>query len=349
MSSGGFFATHVAPDDGLQAWAEPDPAGAVVATVQPGVRMQLMEQRGAWGRVLFSNGWSGWVDARRLVAVPAPQPPPQAAPPFRPAPAPELSQPAPTAAGAAPATAAQVAPPAAAPAQPGLEDDPFQFPPQDRPAATVAPSSAETTEWALAPAPDQDRAERPTPEQSEPAKQAEPERRRSAGRRRERPERKAEAEVEAPPPQAGAGGSTLALPGFKLSPAPIGALVVLLGSLLSWFHVREFSGNAFRVPLSFLVDYKTTGGSLKLGLLLVAAAVVAGVFCVLPGRVNVRRIMGGVVILVAVVYVIELQRRLSWIGDPRPSLFAAVRIGVPIVIAGGIAILIDKTEPPPGA
>lgn len=58
--------THVVPDGGLQAWASPDPSVPAVATLAAGVELQLQEQRGDWAHVLGSNGWSGWVDARRL-------------------------------------------------------------------------------------------------------------------------------------------------------------------------------------------------------------------------------------------------------------------------------------------
>lgn len=302
MSSGGFLATHVAPADGLQAWDEPDPERPVVAQVQPGVRMQLMEQRGAWGRVLFSNGWSGWVDARRLVAVPAPAPP-QAAPQFRPTPPPVVLQ---------------------QPAVPELADDadPFQLPAQPTSEAfSAAFSDAGATDWTVEPGPEQPRAQPQRPERSE----------EDDGPRQTR---------------AAAAMSSLSAANFKLSPAPIGALAVLIGSLLDWISIPGFSGNAFRVPMQFLIDYKTTGGGLKVGLLLVAAAVVAGVFCVLPGRVKVRRILGGVVIFIALVYCFQLHRVLSSGGSAAPSLFSAIgKLGLLFTIAGGVALIVDTSEP----
>lgn len=62
--------THVVPDGGLQAWSSPDPSVPAAATLAAGVELQLREQRGDWANVVGSNGWSGWVDARRLVARP---------------------------------------------------------------------------------------------------------------------------------------------------------------------------------------------------------------------------------------------------------------------------------------
>lgn len=61
-----FASTHRVPAKGIPAWEEPDPAGPVVAQLQGRVELQVLEERGAWAHVLGSNGWKGWVDARRL-------------------------------------------------------------------------------------------------------------------------------------------------------------------------------------------------------------------------------------------------------------------------------------------
>jgi hypothetical protein len=59
-----FAPTHTVPAQGMQAWAAPDPNGAVVATLGGGLPIQITEVRGAWAHVLCSNGWTGWVDGR---------------------------------------------------------------------------------------------------------------------------------------------------------------------------------------------------------------------------------------------------------------------------------------------
>ncbi len=59
-----FAPTHSVPPQGMQAWTAPDPNGAVVATLGGGLPIQVTEVRGAWARVLCSNGWTGWVDGR---------------------------------------------------------------------------------------------------------------------------------------------------------------------------------------------------------------------------------------------------------------------------------------------
>lgn len=56
--------THSVPPQGLRAWGSPDPAGPVVATLAPGLPIQVSEVRGAWARVICSNGWTGWIDGR---------------------------------------------------------------------------------------------------------------------------------------------------------------------------------------------------------------------------------------------------------------------------------------------
>lgn len=60
-----FQPTHAVPAGGLDAWKEPA-AGAPVAHLDPGVPLEVAERRGDWARVTAANGWSGWVDGRRL-------------------------------------------------------------------------------------------------------------------------------------------------------------------------------------------------------------------------------------------------------------------------------------------
>ncbi|MFB7513457.1 hypothetical protein [Streptomyces sp. NPDC056144] len=64
-----FRPTHVVPRDGLPAWEAPDPA-LPTAPLDAFLPVRLTERAGDWGRILCSNGWSAWVDARLLVSVP---------------------------------------------------------------------------------------------------------------------------------------------------------------------------------------------------------------------------------------------------------------------------------------
>nr|WP_211821691.1 hypothetical protein [Streptomyces filamentosus] len=57
------------PRGGLPSWEAPDP-GFPTAPLDAFLPVRLAERAGDWGRVLCSNGWSAWVDARLLVTVP---------------------------------------------------------------------------------------------------------------------------------------------------------------------------------------------------------------------------------------------------------------------------------------
>ncbi len=61
---------HKVPPQGMQAWAVPDPNSPVIANLGGHLPVQVTEMRGAWARVVCSNGWTGWVDGRLLVAGP---------------------------------------------------------------------------------------------------------------------------------------------------------------------------------------------------------------------------------------------------------------------------------------
>jgi SH3-like domain-containing protein len=49
----------------MTAWAAPDPKSQSVA-LAGGLPVAVVERAGDWARVVASNGWSGWVDGRRL-------------------------------------------------------------------------------------------------------------------------------------------------------------------------------------------------------------------------------------------------------------------------------------------
>jgi hypothetical protein len=61
-----FAPTHRAPAEGLAAWPNPDPAGASTQ-LAGGLPVEVVATVADWAQVRASNGWIGWVDARRLV------------------------------------------------------------------------------------------------------------------------------------------------------------------------------------------------------------------------------------------------------------------------------------------
>ncbi|HLG01683.1 MAG TPA: SH3 domain-containing protein, partial [Acidimicrobiia bacterium] len=73
-SETGFAPTHTVPAGGIPMWADPDPSQAALATLAPGTEVRVVDERGQWADITLANGWEGWVDATRLVAVVAPDP-----------------------------------------------------------------------------------------------------------------------------------------------------------------------------------------------------------------------------------------------------------------------------------
>jgi RsiW-degrading membrane proteinase PrsW (M82 family) len=59
--------THLVPPEGLQSWDQPDPSRPMTP-LAGGLELRVVQRVGDWAQVAASNGWTGWVDARRLVA-----------------------------------------------------------------------------------------------------------------------------------------------------------------------------------------------------------------------------------------------------------------------------------------
>jgi len=55
------------PDEGMPAWDYPDPSRPPVVTLAARLDLLVAEQAGDWVRVVAVNGWTGWVDGRRLL------------------------------------------------------------------------------------------------------------------------------------------------------------------------------------------------------------------------------------------------------------------------------------------
>jgi RsiW-degrading membrane proteinase PrsW (M82 family) len=60
--------THRVPPEGLQSWDQPDPARPVTPLAGH-LELAVVQRLGDWAQVAASNGWTGWVDGRRLVTV----------------------------------------------------------------------------------------------------------------------------------------------------------------------------------------------------------------------------------------------------------------------------------------
>jgi hypothetical protein len=83
--------THRIPPGGAACWATPDGAtAALAARLDAGLEVRVVDGQGPWAHVECSNGWTTWVDARLLeqLAPATPPPPPEPAPPPPPPPPP---------------------------------------------------------------------------------------------------------------------------------------------------------------------------------------------------------------------------------------------------------------------
>jgi hypothetical protein len=149
------------------------------------------------------------------------------------------------------------------------------------------------------------------------------------------------------PPSAFAPAPTAA-PSPTATPASAGGLplglvaaaAIALASILPWLKGGGVTASAFKVPIKFLLDYKTTGSnSLSVGLLLLVLAAAGAALTLRPGMAAFARTAGGAAALVATVFVAQIQRALS--SSPNgPSLFSSLGFGVFVALAGGVALAI---------
>jgi SH3-like domain-containing protein len=52
----------------MPAWSSPNPSLAQVVFLAEGTELAVIGRSGDWAQVRAVTGWSGWVDARLLVA-----------------------------------------------------------------------------------------------------------------------------------------------------------------------------------------------------------------------------------------------------------------------------------------
>jgi hypothetical protein len=138
-----------------------------------------------------------------------------------------------------------------------------------------------------------------------------------------------------------------ASPRIPLSSAAIsvvagGALTILIGTVLPWIRGHGTSSSAFKIPFSFLVDYKRSSGKvgvISVGTFLLLLSIGAAGLSIVPKWTTARRSVGGVVLLVSVAFVFQLHRLLNAVGAGRPSLLSTVGVGVFLALAGSVALL----------
>jgi hypothetical protein len=121
----------------------------------------------------------------------------------------------------------------------------------------------------------------------------------------------------------------------RTAAAIIGAGLVALASVAPWLRLGA-SSNAFDIPLSFLIDYKTTSDGMKVGWLLLAVAAGAVVVALMRLDVRAMRAVGGVAVAIPALFVVQMYRFLDASGGP--GLSDVLGIGLVPAVGGGLVI-----------
>jgi SH3-like domain-containing protein len=326
-----FTPTHEVPAGGMSAWAAPDPNLQPVARLEARVQLRVDERRGAWARVTGSNGWTGWVDDRRLSPLGG-APAMMAAPAYAAAPV------------YAPTPAYVAAPMAMTSPQPAMWQPTHQVPSGGMPA------------WA-----NPDPAVAPIAELAARVQLRIDETRGAWARvtgsngwtgwvdaRRLDPLGKS----------GGGGGGAIALGGMALRPLPlIGAIALIVATFLSWNRAVTLAatGDFFPSlkgwdwPLGFLWSINNPGNQPRIGLIVLILGIVglAAAFIPKAGR-GLAAIAGALGVVVSGLYIIQLIRffgQESAAASARDTLGNALGIAPWIALAGGVLLLIGAMIP----
>ena len=145
-----------------------------------------------------------------------------------------------------------------------------------------------------------------------------------------------------PPPPPGA-DSPVEVAGVRLTAQLFGGALVLAASLLPWTSQYLTSSSAFGVPLRVLLaPEQNATGFVKLAFLLVPLGLVALVagLRVLPAAVG--QAAGGAAALVAVVFVLQLQRSMGKFYAA--TVFGVLGIGVYVALLGGLLAAVSRGD-----
>jgi hypothetical protein len=121
----------------------------------------------------------------------------------------------------------------------------------------------------------------------------------------------------------------------------LGAIGVVVGSLLNWVGSSEIDFSSFKVPVSFLFDYSSTAEDPKTGYFLLAAAIV-GLICCFVRNIGWLRVLCGLVAVAApVLYGVQINDALNGFG----SVTDALGPGVWVTGIAGIVLAISPAFP----
>jgi SH3-like domain-containing protein len=310
-----FSPTHEVPAGGMSAWPRPDPSLTATARLEARVQLRVDETRGAWARVTGSNGWTGWVDARRLASLGGAAAAPVAAAVTGPTPAVTGPTPVVTAPMAAVWQATSQVPAGGLPAW--ATPDPAQAPvaqlaervqlrvDETRGAWARVTGSNGWTGWVDG--------------------------RRLTG-------------LGAGATPSGAGG--LALGGLKIRPLPLlGGIALIVATFLNWLQLG--SSNGFNVGLPFLWGGWEHGGDAPdLGIFTLIIGIGAVLLAVLPRTsLPALRVLGLIAVVIAVVFAVQVM---LWAGDVGGGAGDAFTDGMSyapyVALAGGILMLLTRRD-----
>jgi hypothetical protein len=151
--------------------------------------------------------------------------------------------------------------------------------------------------------------------------------------------------LEAAPVAAQAAAANVRLGQLARSPAVIGAAVMAFATVLPWIRSQNHSSNSFKIPISFLLDYKKAGhkaGVISLGSFLLVcsfgAVALSAAQWVMPASAMVRRAAGGLAVVLTFLFVVQLHRLLAAFPGS-PSLTSTIGAGFVCALAGGVAVV----------
>jgi len=110
---------------------------------------------------------------------------------------------------------------------------------------------------------------------------------------------------------------------------------------LPWFSVPGSSSDGFDVPLSFLWSLESGSGGIKLGIPLLAMGAAGAGLSLLPRTKQIRRMVGGLALLIVVAYVVQLFRTVGKLGGDA-NAFDLMGAAVYVSAVGGALLSVSR-------
>jgi hypothetical protein len=145
------------------------------------------------------------------------------------------------------------------------------------------------------------------------------------------------------PAPARRGSVTMGRANVRILPL-VGAALIALGAFLPWFSLGELgSVNSLDIPVQFLFDPTgTTGeGGFSIGIVLLILGIGGAVLTFMPATGTLRRVVGMVAVLVAVVYLFQLVTGFEG-ASFMDVITEAVGFGVYVSLVGGVLLAATK-------